>query len=236
LKVCCVNPNDPNDLNPPKKAEHRAAESLFRVRDMDLARDLESIAEAYREGFFAHEPTDGIRWFTREMMGLIVRLADFVLVAESADGIVRGYIVGRFAEGRQPSYRLFATLLRFGTPVGVRYMLNRYRLPSTFRAEFRNFVRRVGQLEIGKGIPADAEVTNLAAQTAWRKGIGTALMDAFMARCRENRCRTVKVLTETVVNYPFYEKYGFVRVHEKAMSGVQPPNIALVYLYTIAEA
>ena len=72
----------------------------------------------------------------------------------------------------------------------------------------------------------------LCSRRDYRKGLGTALWEAFQERCIQSGVKTVRVFTDTDATYTFYEKRGFKLVWEKPYSfGV--PGKSLVYEYKL---
>lgn len=59
-----------------------------------------------------------------------------------------------------------------------------------------------------------AEVGVLTSEDGWRGGVGRALMDAFVEAARARGFRRVDLVTDTELNWAFYERYGFRRVAE----------------------
>lgn len=58
----------------------------------------------------------------------------------------------------------------------------------------------------------------LCSRKSFRKGLGTALWNAFKERCAKNNVKTVRVFTDTDATYTFYEKRGFTLVWQKPYS------------------
>ena len=88
--------------------------------------------------------------------------------------------------------------------------------------------------ENGKGsTPAcGGELMARCSRRDYRKGLGTALWEAFKERCIQSGVKMVRVFTDTDATYTFYEKRGFKLVWEKPYSfGV--PGKSLVYEYKL---
>lgn len=61
----------------------------------------------------------------------------------------------------------------------------------------------------------DLELVALSSRKAYRKGLGTALMAKFMDRAKADGADTVKLMTNTLASWEFYEKRGFTKAAEK---------------------
>ena len=66
----------------------------------------------------------------------------------------------------------------------------------------------------------------------FRKGLGTALWNAFKERCAKSNVKTVRVFTDTDATYTFYEKRGFTFVWGKPYS-FGGKGKSLVYEYRL---
>ena len=107
-----------------------------------------------------------------------------------------------------------------------------YKMSAPFKAQFDVFYKKLK--ENGKDTPlaCDCELMALCSRRDFRKGLGTALCNAFTERCAKSNVKTVRVFTDTDATYTFYEKRGFKLVWEKPYSfGV--PGKSLVYEYKL---
>ena len=55
----------------------------------------------------------------------------------------------------------------------------------------------------------------LTSRRDYRKGLGTALVSRFMDRAAADGARNVRLLTNTLASWEFYEKRGFTKILEK---------------------
>ena len=97
-------------------------------------------------------------------------------------------------------------------------------------AQFDVFYKKLK--ENGKDTPlaCDCELMALCSRRDFRKGLGTALWEAFKERCIQSGVKMVRLFTDTDATYTFYEKRGFRLVWEKPYS-FGTPGRSLVYEY-----
>ena len=111
-------------------------------------------------------------------------------------------------------------------------MFGGYKMSAPFKAQFDLFYKKLK--ENGKDTPltCDCELMALCSRRDYRKGLGTALWEAFQERCIQSGVKTVRVFTDTDATYTFYEKRGFKLVWEKPYS-FGTPGRSLVYEYKL---
>ena len=110
-------------------------------------------------------------------------------------------------------------------------MFKHYHLSEVFAEEFRVFFAKIGEckkLSLGK---CDCELVALASCKDYRKGLGTALVNRMVKRCKEDRTKSIRLLTNTTSTYTFYEKYGFSLVGKKDYAIGE--NIGKSFVYEI---
>lgn len=187
------------------------SEQDFYVRAFDPDKDLESAYKCYVSGFYQclwplidHAE----KRFTHDIIRMSHKISDVSLVAE-ADGEARGFLMGFFP--REPKSLIRATFHSLGFFLKV--LFRKYQMTPFARAAYWQGIR--GDLSnVLHGADSIAEVLVLTSQKNYRHGIGTALMNAWVAEVRKRGYRKTSVCTDSTVNWRFYEKYGFRKVSE----------------------
>lgn len=200
---------------------------MFIIRKAIIKRDLDGICEAFIQGFFSQNNGKALKPLIKDILPGFTKISDCVLVAE-CENEARAFLFGNYGR-RKNILNLFLFALQVCL-VFFKYVFNVYSLSISARQELQLFVKRAFRLFPLDTIKSDAEVLNLTSQTAYRKGIGTALMDEFVRYCKLRGCKTIKVATESIVNYRFYEKYGFKLMLDKDMGIKELTNRAKIYV------
>ncbi|MFH1313057.1 MAG: GNAT family N-acetyltransferase [Candidatus Eisenbacteria bacterium] len=185
----------------------------FEVRRFDPETDLDAAYRCYKSGFYRGmwplidhaEPR-----LLKDFILVAVRISDaaFVAVANGeARGVLTGYFPNVFSQTR-------AAALMSGFTLKV--ALSRYRMRPFARAAWWRM--SLGNLSVLIREPKSfAEITMLNSQEEYRGGIGRALVDAWVDEVRSRGYTNTTVVTDTTVNWTFYEKYGFERIRDFAV-------------------
>lgn len=80
----------------------------------------------------------------------------------------------------------------------------------------------------------DLELVALSSRRNYRKGLGTALVTQFMKQAKGDGADRVRLFTNTLASWEFYEKRGFKKVAEKPFQDGSG-NQSLVYEYVLKE-
>ena len=177
--------------------------------------DLEECTDCYIGGFFEKNmPQD--RRFLRDCMDALVGISNFTLVAET-DGKVVGFLGLSYKKefnkelsdssddpGRHNGF--------FG--ITIKRKLGLYGLSQEFKKEFSRFITEVMKRPAEIADDCDCEIVVLCSRKDFRKGVGTALVNEMIDRCRKNGVSRIRVATDTSWNYSFYGKFGSL-VYEK---------------------
>ena len=191
---------------------------MFVVRKYE-ERDVPACAKCFYESFFDCPLTEKDKIFLRDYAQVLIEKSSFTYVAES-EGQVVGFIIGHYKKSfdkslakthdAKPHYKAWLRCF-------FKFMFGGYKMSAPFKVQFDVFYKKLK--ENGK-------------DTDFRKGLGTALWEAFQERCIQSGVKTVRVFTDTDATYTFYEKRGFRLVWEKPYSfGV--PGRSLVYEYKL---
>ena len=74
----------------------------------------------------------------------------------------------------------------------------------------------------------------LTSRKDYRKGLGTALVSRFMDRAVADGARNVRLLTNTLASWEFYEKKGFTKILEKPFSDGSGQK-TIIYEYCLGQ-
>lgn len=116
----------------------------------------------------------------------------------------------------------------------LKYYLKRYQMSEPFEKQWGNFSRQLQERDSKTFGTCDLELVALASKAAYRKGLGTALVTQFLSRAKADGADTVRLLTNTLASWEFYEKRGFARVAEKPFRDGSG-NRTIIYEYQIKE-
>lgn len=183
----------------------------FVIRAFDPCRDTTAAIRCYESGFgatigpiFDYSDPAAIE----DLLMTDYRTSDYCIVAE-ADGEARGVLFGSLPSSKLKSLRqelMFAAML-FRRLVWRRSEMRPFARAVLWHSTTREYLY---YLHTPRG--RAAEVGSLTSEEGWRKGIGRALMDAFVQEARSRGFRRVYLGTDTELSWGFYEKYGFKRV------------------------
>lgn len=206
---------------------------MFVVRPYEDG-DLQACSECLREGFFDCPVTENDMDLLRDYARILMTMSSFALVAETGDGLVAGFICGKYDKrfARSRGIRTGGGGLGFTTSRMLKYLVNGYGLSEPFRGQFRDFLRQAREGGGGFIGECDLELLAITSRREFRKGLGTALLAGFLDRAREDGAGTVRVFTNTLASWEFYERRGFERVAEKPFPDGSG-NLSLVYSYRL---
>ena len=192
---------------------------MFVVRKYE-ERDVPACAKCFYESFFDCPLTEKDKIFLRDYAQVLIEKCSFTYVAES-EGQVVGFIIGHYKKSfdkslakthdAKPHYKAWLRCF-------FKFMFGGYKMSAPFKAQFDVFYKKLK--ENGKDTPlaCDCELMALCSRKDFRKGLGTALWNAFKARCAKSNVKTVRVFTDTDATYTFYERRGFKLVWGKPYS------------------
>ena len=192
---------------------------MFNVRKF-MPCDIDGCGRSLYDSFFDCPLTENDRQLLRDYARVLAEKCSFTYVAEK-DGQVVGFISGHYkksfnkalAKSRdvKPHYGVWIKCF-------LKFAFGGYKLSVPFKEQFAAFFRQAK--ENGKDTPldCDCELVALCSCKDYRKGLGTALWNAFAERCRRDGAKTVRLFTNTSATYTFYEKRGFTLVWGKPYS------------------
>lgn len=112
----------------------------------------------------------------------------------------------------------------------LKFYLKRYKMSAPFQKQFDAFFRQLQERDketVGK---CNLELVALSSRRNYRKGLGTALVTQFLNRAKADGADRVRLFTNTLASWEFYEKRGFKKVAEKPFQDGSG-NQSLVYEY-----
>lgn len=186
-------------------------------------------ARCFFDGFFDCEADENDRAYLQDYAMVMIEKSNFTYVAE-ADGRVVGFISGVYPKAFSPALaKKHDVPPRWGKIIKftLRYYLKGYHLSRGFSAAYDFFYAQMLQrrhLPVGK---CDCELAALSSRRDYRRGVGTALLSAFVERCRQDGATSTRLFTNTNASYTFYEKRGFACVgeHPYAIDGAEGKSL-----------
>ncbi|MBM6752800.1 GNAT family N-acetyltransferase [Mediterraneibacter glycyrrhizinilyticus] len=183
--------------------------------------DAEGCGQCFYEGFFTC-PIDGNdRILLRDYAQVLIEKCSFAYVAETLDHQIVGFISGNYGKGFRPmktdpdrcKRHYIAWCQMF-----LKFYLKGYRLSEIFQKQLDDFILQAREREEKFFDGCDLELAALTSRKDYRKGLGTALVSRFMDRAVADGARNVRLLTNTLASWEFYEKIGFTKMLEKPFS------------------
>lgn len=180
--------------------------------------DAEGCGQCFYEGFFTCPINENDRIFLRDYAQVLIEKCSFAYVAEASDHQIVGFISGNYGkrfrsmktDPDQCKKHYVAWCRMF-----LKFYLKGYRLSEAFQKQLDGFILQARERE-GKFFDGcDLELVALTSRRDYRKGLGTALVSRFMDRAVADGVRNVRLLTNTLASWEFYEKRGFTKILEK---------------------
>lgn len=107
-------------------------------------------------------------------------------------------------------------------------------MSEAFREQFEFFIRQARERDKQIFGTCDLELVALSSKKEYRKGLGTALVEQFLKRAKEDGADCIRLFTNTLVSWEFYEKRGFKKVAKKSFHDGSDHQ-SLVYEYLLKE-
>ena len=195
---------------------------MFTIRPY-AEKDAAACGECLYEGFFTAPVEDCDKILLRDYAQVLIEKCNFTYVAETEDGQVVGFICGKYDKA-------------FDRTLANRYTCKKhYGLWSgPFQIQWDHFFSQLQERDSKTFGTCDLELVALASKADYRKGLGIALVTQFLSRARADGADIVRLLTNTLASWEFYEKRGFARVAEKPFRDGSG-NRTIIYEYRIKE-
>ena len=110
--------------------------------------------------------------------------------------------------------------------------LKKYRMSAEFQKQFDWFFCQLKERDSKTFGKCDLELVALSSKKNFRKGLGTALVTQFLKRAEADGAECVRLFTNTLASWKFYEKSGFSKVSEKPFKD-NSGNKSFVYEYIL---
>ena len=104
-----------------------------------------------------------------------------------------------------------------------------------FQKQFDVFFRQLKERDSRTFGKCDLELVALSSKKDFRKGLGTALVTQFLKRAEADGAECVRLFTNTLASWKFYEKSGFSKVSEKPFKD-NSGNKSFVYEYILRDS
>ena len=183
-----------------------------------VEKDAAACSACLYEGFFTAPMDDCDKILLRDYAQVLIEKCNFTYVAETEERQVVGFICGKYDKAFdrtlanryeiQKHYGLWCKMF-------LKYYLKRYQMSEPFRKQWDHFFSQLQERDSKTFGTCDLELVALASKAAYRKGLGTALVTQFLSRARADGADTMRLLTNTLASWEFYEKRGFTKVAEK---------------------
>lgn len=209
---------------------------MFTVRPY-REEDAMDCGVCFYEGFFSCPVNQDDKLFLCDFAQILVEKCNFTYVAESEDHQVVGFICGKYDKNFSKTLAGQHEIKRhYGRwcQKFIKFYLKRYKMSAEFRKEFNEFVNQAKERDKKTFGKCDLELAALSSRKDYRQGLGTALLTQFLSRAKRDGVSCVRLFTNTIVSWEFYEKQGFQKVAEKSF----PDNSghrSFVYEYILKE-
>ncbi|MCD7845815.1 MAG: GNAT family N-acetyltransferase [Oscillospiraceae bacterium] len=209
---------------------------MFHVRPYQES-DLADCAVCLYESFFTCPIRENDNAFLREYVQVLLEKCNFTLVAEDERKKVVGFISGKYSpEFDKKLASTYAAKKHYGVwcRMFFKFYLRMYKLSAPFKAQLDGFLSQLQQREKEMFGKCDLELVALCSRMDFRRGLGTALLRQFLSKAQAEGADTVRLFTNTLATYQFYDKRGLSLVASKPFQDGSA-NKSLVYEYRLKE-
>ncbi|MCD8003843.1 MAG: GNAT family N-acetyltransferase [Clostridia bacterium] len=207
---------------------------MFNVRPYKET-DLADCTTCLYESFFTCSISENDRLFLQEYIQVLLEKCNFTLVAENDSKKVVGLICGKYSpEFDKKLANTYATKKHYGIwcRMFFKFYLKMYKLSDAFTAQFDGFYSQLLERDKDMFGKCDLELVALCSMRNYRKGLGTALLNQFLTKAQADGADTVRLFTNTLASYQFYDKRSFRLVASKPFKDGSE-NKSLVYEYSL---
>ena len=180
--------------------------------------DAGGCGQCFYEGFFTCPIDENDRILLRDYAQVLIEKCSFTYVAETLDHQIAGFISGNYGKKFRPlktdSDRCKKHYMAW-CRMFLKFYLKGYCLSEAFQKQLDSFILQAREREEQFFDGCDLELVALTSRTDYRKGLGTVLVSRFMDRAGNDGAETVRLLTNTLASWKFYEKRGFSKILEK---------------------
>ena len=203
---------------------------MFHIRPY-REEDARFCALCLYDGFFTCPADHDDMAFLHDYAKVLIEKCNFTYVAEDDDHNAVGFICGKY--DRNFSRRLakhYDTEKHYGLGVRMffKFYLKSYRMSEMFSKQFESFFSQLRERDKDTLGECDLELVAISSRKDFRKGLGTALLRVFLKRAEADGAGRIRLFTNTLASWQFYEKRGFTRIREKEFKDGSG-NKSLVY-------
>lgn len=209
---------------------------MFTVRPYK-EEDAAACGNCFYEGFFSCAVGQNEKILLQDFAQILIEKCNFTYVAETEDHQVVGFICGKYDKHFSKTLAAQYEIKKhygFWCRKFLKFFLKRYNMSAPFRKQFDDFVRQSQERDKETFGKCDLELVALSSKRSYRKGLGTALVTQFFNRAKDDGAECVRLFTNTLVSWEFYEKQGFKKVAEKPFQDGSG-NQSFVYEYVLKE-
>ena len=148
-----------------------------------------------------------------------------------------GFVCGKYSKPFSPALaNRYETKKHYGLwcRMFFQFYLKRYPMSSSFQRQFGAFYQQMRERRQDVFGACDLELVALSSKAAYRKGLGTALVTAFLTGRRRTGRAPCVCLPNSLASWEFYEKRGFTRVAEYPFRDGSGHR-SMVYAYQVGE-
>ncbi len=209
---------------------------MFTVRPY-REEDATACGECFYEGFFTCPIDENDKKFLRDYAQVLTEKCNFTYVAETKEHQIVGFISGiyykDFSKALAAKYELKK---HYGQWIAMflKFYFKGYKLSEAFQKQFDDFFRQARERDKKTFGRCDLELVALSSKKDYRKGLGTTLLTRFLERGKKDGADSVRLFTNSLVSWEFYEKHGFKKVAEKPFKWA-PKERSIIYEYRLKE-
>ncbi len=207
---------------------------MFSIRPY-TEKDAIACGECFYEGFFSSSIDENDKILLKDYAQVLIEKCNFTYVAETANHQVVGFICGKYSKkfsamlaNRYETKKHYALWCR----LFFKFYLKQYKMSASFKKQFDGFYRQLQERDNKVFGECDLELIALTSKAAYRKGLGTALLTAFLKRADADGADSVRLFTNSLASWKFYEKRGFTKVAEYPFRDGSE-NRSMVYEYRV---
>ena len=192
---------------------------MFTVRPYK-EEDAAACGDCFYEGFFTCSVNQNDKMLLRDYAQILIEKCSFTYVAETEDHQVIGFICGKYDKSFSKALAVqYETKKHYGQwcKMFLKFYLKRYKMSTAFQKQFGAFFRKLQERDKGTFGKCDLELVALSSKRNYRKGLGIVLLTQFLNRAKADGADCVRLFTNTLASWEFYEKRGFIKVAENIL-------------------
>ena len=200
--------------------------------------DASACADCFYEGFFSCPVDQYDRILLHDYAQVLIEKCNFTYVAETDNHHVVGFICGKYDKRFSRTLaNQYETRKHYGLwcRMFLKFYLKKYRMSAEFQKQFDWFFCQLKERDSKTFGKCNLELVALSSKKNFRKGLGTALVTQFLKRAEADGAECIRLFTNTLASWKFYEKSGFSKVSEKPFKD-NSGNKSFVYEYFLRDS